>query len=198
MTALVSIVVFSMIVRLTGGTPSAFGYTVYRVSSGSMRPELEVGDVILVHDTDPMALQKGDIVTYDLLSDTSGNTITHRVTKPPFEKDGDYYIRTKGDANSYEDNDISITRVRGTLVCKISILSALYNFFITPVGLLTIILLIVLAFFNEIVNLVKAIMGIGFEEEKKESVQDIIERYQKENAQSSLAEEGSESEDKTS
>ena len=40
-------VITFLLTRFTGGTPSLFGYTLQRVSSGSMVPELEVGDVIL-------------------------------------------------------------------------------------------------------------------------------------------------------
>ena len=60
------------------------------------------------------------------------------------------------------------------------ILKYLFDFFVTPWGLLAIIALIILAFSNEIVLLVKAIFGIGFHENES-SVEEIIERYQKEN-----------------
>ena len=53
--------------------------------------------------------------------------------------------------------------------------------------LLAIIALVILAFSNEIVVLVKAIFGIGYNE-NKESVDEIIERYQRENQNKQLEE----------
>lgn len=156
-----------------------FGYSVFRVSSGSMTPQLEIGDVILNKQCDPMTIEKGDVVTYNGTEGSlSGKTVTHRVTKPPYKQNGEYYIETKGDANPSADPPVNVSQVSGIMISKVDILSILYSFFITPWGLITIVLLIVLAFFNEIVIFVKTLLG--YKEDKKESVQDIIERYQKE------------------
>ena len=60
-------VITFLLTRFTGGTPSLFGYTLQRVSSGSMVPELEVGDVILSRNLrEGDALNEGDIITFDL------------------------------------------------------------------------------------------------------------------------------------
>ena len=187
------IIVVTMIARLTGATPEFFGNSLYRVSSGSMEPELKIGDVILTQSCDPEKLVKGDIVTYNVESGKlNGRTITHRVVRAAFSKDGKRYIQTKGDANSYSDKDVLISDVKGKYVCKIELLNTLYSFFVTPLGLITLIALIIIAFFNEIVIFVKAVMGIGYEEEKKDSVDDIIARYQNENNKLHDSEESSE------
>lgn len=177
------VIILTMITRLTGGTPSVFGYSLFRVSSGSMEPELKIGDVIVMKSCDGLSVKKGDIVTYESKSgEMAGKLVTHRVVKAPYKEKTDYYIVTKGDANIGEDEPIGISQVKGILVTKISILSFIYNIFVTPVGLLIIIALIIFAFFNEIVILVRAILGIGYEDKPKESVDDIIERYQKESS----------------
>ena len=181
---LVAVIVTTIITRINGETPSMFGYSMFRVSTGSMAPELQVGDVILIHDTDPMKLKVGDIVTYDgKEGDFAGRIVTHRVVKAPYKDGKETYILTKGDANSLNDPKVNVKDVRGKLVVKVDILKGLYNFFITPWGLLTIIALVILAFFNEIVIFVKSLFGIGYEPEPEESIEDIIERYQKENAE---------------
>lgn len=178
--ALAGLIIVTMITRFTGGTPSVFGYAVFRVSSGSMEPELAVGDVILNKKCDPMTLKEGDIVTYNGTEGAmNGKIVTHRLTKEAYEQDGEYYIETKGDANPSIDPPVNVSQVSGVMVARVDILSVLYGFFITPWGLLTIIMLIILAFFNEIVIFVRALLG--YNDNKKESVQDIIERYQKEN-----------------
>ncbi|MCH5303382.1 MAG: signal peptidase I [Ruminococcus sp.] len=182
--ALTAVIVLTMITRLTGGTPSVLGYSLFRVSSGSMQPQLEVGDVIVIKSCDGMDVEKGEIITYESKSgEMAGKLVTHRVVKAPYKDNKDYYVVTKGDANFVEDDPINVNQVQGTFVTKISVLTFLYNIFVTPLGLLLIIALIIFAFFNEIVIFVKAILGIGYEDEPKESVQDIIERYQKENSE---------------
>lgn len=172
-----------MIARISGNTPSFFGHSVFRVSSGSMKPAYEVGDVIVVKEVDPMTLKVGDVCTYNGTSgDFAGKIVTHRVVKAPFEENGEYYIITKGDANKFEDPKINVKNVVGKVETKIGILRVLYNFFITPLGLITIIALIIAAFFNEIIIFVKSLLGVGYEEQKQESVEDIISRYQNENS----------------
>lgn len=181
---LVAVIVTTIITRINGETPTLFGYSMFRVSTGSMAPELQVGDVILIQDTDPMTLKAGDIITYDgKEGDFAGRIVTHRVVKAPYKDGKETYILTKGDANSLNDPKVNVKDVRGKLVVKVDILKGLYNFFITPWGLLTIIALVILAFFNEIVIFVKSLFGIGYEPEPEESIEDIIERYQKENAE---------------
>lgn len=176
------VMVVTIVARISGNTPSFFGHSVFRVSSGSMKPAYEVGDVIVVKEVDPMTLKVGDVCTYNGTTDEfAGKIVTHRVVKAPYEENGEYYIQTKGDANPKEDPPIRVKDVLGKVETKIAILRHLYNFFITPLGLICVIALIIAAFFNEIINFVKSILGIGSKEEDKESVEDIIARYQDEN-----------------
>ena len=131
-----------------------------------------------------MALKEGDVVTYrGTKNEFAGKIVTHRVIKAPFFNNGEYYSTTQGDANPSADPDVKISDVMGIVQAKIPILNHIYNIFITPWGLVILIALIVAAFFNEIIVFVKSLFGIGFEEEKPESIEDIIARYQEENRQ---------------
>lgn len=182
--ALVSIIVITLTAKINGETPTLFGFTLYRVSSGSMVPYLQVGDVILCRECDPMTLQKGDIITFNGTSGSfAGKRVTHRVVKEPYlnQADGEYYLLTKGDDNPIEDTPITISQVTGKFQQKVEFLKAIYDFFITPWGLLTILALIILAFSNEIVIFAKAIAGHNDDEE--EDIQEIIERVQREDAE---------------
>lgn len=175
------VLIMSLISRISGNAPSVFGFSLYRVSSGSMAPELKVGDIILVNQCDGKTVQENEIVSF---VPTSGamkdKLVTHRVVKAPYEAGGEYYFVTKGDANSSFDTPERVSQIKGRLVTKIPLLNYLFDFFATPWGLLTIIVLVVLVFFNEIVILVKTLMGIGVEPEPtpEERAQQIIERYQ--------------------
>ena len=186
---LVAVIALTVISRIQGKTPSLFGYSIFRVSSGSMKPAYEVGDVILVKACDPLTVREGDIVTYyGKSAEMAGKIVTHRVVKAPFEQNGEYYITTRGDANSADDPNVKTSDVIGITEKKMPFLTVLYNYFATPWGLLTIIALIIAAFFNEIINFVKSLLGIGYEEEKGESVEEIIERYQRESLEKQRAE----------
>ena len=63
--ALALTVILSMVTRFSGKTPSVFGYTLQRVSTGSMIPTLEIGDVILSRTvSDVSEVKEGDIITF--------------------------------------------------------------------------------------------------------------------------------------
>ena len=132
-----------------------------------------------------MELKAGDIITYDGRSgDFAGKRVTHRVVKEPYlnEANGKYYLVTKGDDNPAEDTPITTDQVTGKYVKKLDWLQRLYDFFLTPWGLLTLIGLIVLAFFNEIINFARALGGHD-DEEEHEDIQEIIARVQRESAE---------------
>ena len=62
---LVLTVVVFMSSKVNGKAPTFFGYSILRVSTGSMEPELMIGDVILGKSVDnPNDLKVGDIITY--------------------------------------------------------------------------------------------------------------------------------------
>ncbi len=84
--------------------PQVFGYESARITSGSMTPSIEPGDVV-VYRADP-APRRGDVV---VVRDERDALVTHRVTR--LEPDG---IVTKGDANARPDSTlVAIDRLVG-------------------------------------------------------------------------------------
>lgn len=161
---LLGVLAVIFIARVNGETPSLFGLTVYRVSSASMVPYLQVGDIILCGECDPMTLKAGDVITYDgTEGQLAGKRVTHRVVREPYvnTSDGKYYLMTKGDDNPAEDSPVELSQVKGKYLTKVGFLTVIYNFFITPWGLIVVIALILLAFSGEIFNMLKAITGGG-------------------------------------
>lgn len=74
------------------------GNEIYNVVSGSMEPEIPVGSVIFVEQTEPETVQEGDVIAF-----RSGNSvISHRVVK---NRVGEGEFITKGDAN--QENDMN-------------------------------------------------------------------------------------------
>ena len=153
--ALIVLVAFMFFTRLTGNAPSLFGYHFFRVSSGSMEPELMIGDVILTKDTPPEGIKKGDIITYKSESgEMKGYEITHRVVTEPSVTDGVYKYQTQGDAKGAPlDPVITYDQVVGKYICKIPLIDKLYSFFLTKFGLITIVAVIIVAFGYEMISL---------------------------------------------
>ena len=81
-----------------GVQPSILGYKVFVVLTGSMSPTLEVGDLVIVEDTEPEAIAVGDVITYSVGND---NVVTHRVKE--VIDDNQIQFVTQGDANNVED-----------------------------------------------------------------------------------------------
>ena len=125
--------------------PRVFGYTPYAVLSGSMEPELPVGSMVYVHETDPATLHPGDVVTFYR---SDGAVVTHQV----YEVDTDARtIGTQGIANKDADGSLvhdaqatPFSGVIGIAVFCIPYLGYVEAFCTTPSGLLAIIAVLAL------------------------------------------------------
>ena len=76
--------------------PGLLGIKNYYVVSGSMEPQIPVGSMIYVKDSDPLKLKEGDIVAFSV----GNSVVTHRVTENDMVNG---QLRTKGDQNPIED-----------------------------------------------------------------------------------------------
>ena len=181
---LIAVLVFTLVVffmsRINGSTPSVFGYSIFRVSSGSMEPELMVGDIILDKTVDnPEDLKVGDVITFKS-SDYGDLLVTHKVIKAPYEENGKLMLQTKGIANEVEDKPISVDNVKGIMICKVDYLDTVYNVFLSPWGLLILIALIVIIFFDEIITIVKILTNNDKSVKDADDINEIIDRLQAE------------------
>lgn len=95
--------------------PSLFGLSQLEVITGSMKPVLIPGDLIIVKEINSNKLKKGDIITYrinDLL-------ITHRI-KEVINEDNDLKFITQGDDNNIVDSfNITNENLVGIYIFKI-------------------------------------------------------------------------------
>jgi len=89
------------------------------VSSGSMRPTLEVGDLIIVKRIPPSQLNaapmNGDIIVY---KEPDGDLVVHRLVNKT-KIDGKYILTTKGDANPASDPPFPDQRYIGKVIARI-------------------------------------------------------------------------------
>ena len=89
------------------------------VSSGSMRPTLEVGDLIIVKRIPPSQLNaapmNGDIIVY---KEPDEDLVVHRLVNKT-KIDGKYILTTKGDANPASDPPFPDQRYIGKVIARI-------------------------------------------------------------------------------
>lgn len=168
---LIAVVIVMFDARMSGEAPSIFGYQIYRVSSESMEPELMVGDVILAKEVDPQEIQKGDIVTYKGEKGTfDGKLITHKVIEDPEYVNGEYVFQTAGIyEGALPDPEWGEDQLLGRYVKKLPFIDKIYNFFVTPYGLIAFILVIMVLFGYEMIAL---ILSYKDEDEYEESDED--------------------------
>lgn len=181
---LIVVLVFTLVLfftsRINGTTPSVFGYSLFRVSSGSMEPELMVGDIILDKEVDnPEDLKIGDVITFKS-NEYDDMLVTHQIIKAPYEENGKLMLQTKGVANDLADKPISADNVKGIMICKVDYLDTVYNIFLSPWGLLILIALIVIIFFDEIITIVKILTNNDKSVKEADDINEIIDRLQTE------------------
>lgn len=150
----VLIIIFLVISKVQGDTPTLFGYQMYFIRTGSMEPYLEPGDVIISKKYDGRELvsgKNGDVVTYRGSIGNRAELITHRV----IEVDGDEII-TQGDANNIADSPITKNEIEAVMVYKTVVIDKIYKVISTTWGFwLLIFAPIAILIISEIVSLAK-------------------------------------------
>ena len=104
--------------------PMPFGFGGAVVLSGSMEPELSVGDLILVKESDD--IQVNDVVVYQSMN----SLVVHRVVDV-----NENMITTQGDANNVADEPVDVSLVKGEVFFCIPGVGNIVNFLKTPVGI---------------------------------------------------------------
>jgi signal peptidase len=99
MLALSYILAVSLLVLLIAAT--ALGWRIGGVASGSMEPDLGVGQLVVTRPVEPNTIKSGDVIAFRSLSDPD-TIITHRVISTVDTGDG-ISFQTKGDANRSPD-----------------------------------------------------------------------------------------------
>lgn len=100
------LVVSVLIPRLGGGQA-------YTVLTGSMKPHLPPGTMVVTKSVDPRDIGVGTVITYQLESGRSA-VVTHRVVTQGLNADGEPIWWTQGDANNARDqNPVRPVQVRG-------------------------------------------------------------------------------------
>jgi signal peptidase len=111
--------------------PMPFGVGLTVVLSGSMEPELSVGDLLIVNRKDSYAVD--EIVVFQ-----EGRIgVVHRI----IEMDGTT-VTTQGDANNAPDEEIPLDCIAGKVVLIIPHIGHLQRFLQQPIGFLILTLIV--------------------------------------------------------
>jgi len=84
------------------------------IISGSMRPAMEVGDIAIVAEINPEALQEGDIIQFRAVERPIPTV--HRIIEACREEEEELYFITQGDANNAPDEPVKSEMVVGKVV----------------------------------------------------------------------------------
>lgn len=107
------IIAAGAVILLGVAVPRLVGGEAYTVLSGSMRPGMPPGSLVVVRPVDPDSLRIGDVITFQLRSGEP-TVATHRVTGIGTTTKGERVFTTRGDANDAEDvRPVRAVQVRG-------------------------------------------------------------------------------------
>lgn len=168
-----------------GKPPSIGGFTLLRITTGSMAPTYDVDTMILVKETDPAQIQEGDVISF-YSSDPAldGAVNTHRVVS--IEKETDHYVyTTKGDGNNVVDAyNVDSQYLIGKVTWSSVILGKISRLVSNPLIFIPVILVplavILITNFVSTVSLAKKIAREEEEAAIKEAVRQMREKKEKE------------------
>ena len=127
------VLVSIFISRMQGDVPRVFGFSIMKISSGSMEDTIPTGAHILIKKTAPEDIKKGDIICfYSEDPKIYGYPNTHRVIEDPIKTDSGYEYVTQGDFNPLKDEVTAKgDKLIGKYVIKLTFLTAITDFFTT-------------------------------------------------------------------
>lgn len=125
---------------------SLFGYKAYIITTDSMKPQINAGDITIVKDTKEENLEVGDVIAFK----KNDKVITHRITNIEEQNEKNIYT-TKGDNNNLEDNEkIEYSEIEGENVLTIPKLGYFIHALENQIVFLFIILILLIVLFFKI------------------------------------------------
>lgn len=179
------VVLLTVVLTKPGEAPQIGGYTVLRITTGSMEPEYKIDTLILVKNVETDTIKSNDVISfYSKDPALDGAVNTHRVVE--VEKDGDHWIyTTKGDANNVVDAyTVDAKYLIGKVVASSLVLGKLARLVSNPLIFIPIILIpLAIILISNIVKTAKLANTLAQEEEEKavkEALREIREAKEKE------------------
>lgn len=143
----ICIVGISAILNKSGA--SIFGFKAYVITTESMSPNINAGDVVIIKKVEENKLNVEDVISFK----QDNGIITHRIIEINKVENGRKEYTTKGDNNNIQDSkNISYKDIEGKKILRVPYLGKIINFLQDEVYIiiLTIILLLVLLHNQEV------------------------------------------------
>lgn len=103
-------------------TPSFLGIKTYVIISGSMEPNLNIGDIVITKNVLKDNLKEGDIISFR----KGQAVITHRIIEVIYTNEGIEY-KTKGDNNNTEDTElVKEQELEGRVITRVPFIGNIY------------------------------------------------------------------------
>ena len=177
-------VLLTVVLTPAGQVPQVMGFSVLRVLTGSMKPEIPADSMLLIQKADAASLQVGDVISF-FSPDPSlnGALNTHRIVGIA-EVDGSLQFTTKGDANLIEDQyPVDESRVVGKVLFVSTQLGKLLRLISNPLVFgLAVLVPLVLILVGNLVSALKSAARLAKEEEEAAVRQALEELKAKQNA----------------
>lgn len=167
-----------------GKPPQIMGYTVLRITTGSMAPTYGIDTMVIVKDTKASEIQEGDVISfYSTDPSLDGAVNTHRVVEV-HEENGARTFVTKGDKNNVVDAyDVEEKYLIGKVVYASKLLGKLSRLVSNPIVFLAVILIpLAVILISNLVNTLVLAKKIAREEEEtavREAIKEIREKKKK-------------------
>lgn len=140
----ISLIIISLI--KPNETPSFLGIKTYVIISGSMAPNLNIGDVVLIKKCKEEELKVEDIISFR----EGQSIITHRIIDVVETENGKTYV-TKGDNNNVQDSDtVKYENIEGAYIAKIPHLGKLVIFLKNKIVIVSTILIFYLLYAHDL------------------------------------------------
>lgn len=172
--------------KVTASNKSIAGYRIFRVITGSMEPEYDIGQVVISKEVDPNSIKVGDDIVYlGTYGEYSGKIIMHSVVGIDKDANGNLNFHAKGlHSSSVEDPQIKDSQIYGVVKFKSKILTILYKLATNIYSLFVIVLVLALNVFiafrksgEEDVKQLDEVANTEYEEDQEEFEDDDDEDY---------------------
>ena len=121
-----------------------FGFKAYVVLTGSMQPNINIGDVVIEKEKPINEIKVGDIITFKPMGQDA--TVTHRIVAKT-EYENKTIFKTKGDNNNAQDPDsVEIKDIQGVMLFKISKLGKIITGLLTGTGFIIMMAITVISY----------------------------------------------------
>lgn len=189
--AIAIIVLCTVVLTKPGKAPEIMGYTVFRVTTGSMEPTYPVDTLIIVKRTDPAKIQTGDIISFYSSDPALGGAVnTHRVVSAE-QDEGQWIYRTKGDANNTVDPyEVRSDDLLGRVIYHSITLGKMSRLTANPLIFVPLILLpLAVILISNLIHTISLARKIAKQEEEQ-AVKEAVQMIQEKNRNKSLKQGG--------